>query len=282
MHILSIEAALTIYQQRLQSVFMWKPITFWISLGLFIFAGCGKDMGQPAQPQYPKLTLKDLQPVDAQSSGQQIYFDIVTFELSADKVKSIAGVMARFDSHNVRIYDKELFGKNGLSVYYGRSDDGDKLTSQLRLLEARHVVRTNLITMDKADELISTTIFPVERYIFSTLYGDRKIGQAFGPGKIGWVITPSLTVRRDAVDVKVVPAYVSEEGASIRMAVGKNELGQKPFGQGRLELTMQEGDFLVLAPSRVPEETTLDKMLFGPEGANNRMRIYVILFLRVG
>jgi hypothetical protein len=282
MHILSIEAALTIYRRRLQSVFMWKPVLFWTSLVLIFFAGCGKDTGQPAQPQSQKLTLKDLRPVEVQSSEQQIFFDIVTFELSADKVKNIAPVMARFDSPQVRFYNKELFGKNGLSAYYGRGDDGDKLTSQLRLLDARHVVRTNLITMDKADELISTTILSVERYVFSTLYGDRRIGQAFGPGKIGWVMTPSLTVRRDAVDVKIVPAYVTEDGANIRMAVGKNELGQKPFGQGRLELMMQEGDFLVLAPSRVSGETTLDKMLFGPDGAKNKMRMYVILFLRVG
>jgi hypothetical protein len=275
------EAILTSLHRRLQSVSMQKSILFWISLFLPFFTGCGNESAQTLPPQYQKITLQDLKPVDVQSLQSQILFDLVTFEIPVNKVNGIALAMAGFDLKHVRFYNKELFWKNGLSAYYGRGADSDKLPPQLRLLGARHVVRTSLITMDKADEMFPTTIFPDERYVFSTLYGDRIIGQTFAPGKIGWVISPSLTVRRDTVNVKIVPAYVSAEGANIRIAAGKNELGQKPFGQGRFEVTMQEGDFLVLAPGRVSTETTLDKMLFGPEGPKGKMRLYVILFIRV-
>jgi hypothetical protein len=275
------KATLTSLPGRIQSVSMQKSVLFWIGLFLSLFSGCGKESAQTLPPQYQKLTLKDLKPADARSSQPQIFFDLVTFEIPDDKVQEITLAMAGFDSPNLRFYNKELFCKNGLGAYYGRGEDGDKLSSQLRLLGAKRMVRTNLVTVDKADELFSTTIFPVERYVFSTLYGDRTIGQVFGPGKIGWVITPSLTVRRDIVNVKIVPAYVSAEGSSIRIAAGKDELGQKPFGQGRFEVTMQEGDFLVLAPGRVPTETTVDKMLFGPQDAKDKMRLYVILFVRV-
>jgi hypothetical protein len=260
---------------------MLKISIFWVSLISLFSAGCGKDITQSAQPQYHKLTLQDLQPADAQPFQTQILFDIVTFEVSADRVGDIAPAMVLFNPLNIRFYSRELFDENGLRVYYGHSDDGSKLTTQLRLLDARHIVRTNLITMDQADELVSTTILSVERYVFSTLYGGRRIGQAFGPGKIGWVITPEQTVRRDTVHVTVVPAYVSPEGSNIRLALGKNELGQKPFGQGRLDVMMQEGDFLVLAPGRVPTEMTLDRMLYGPEGDSDKMRLYVIIFNRV-
>jgi hypothetical protein len=274
------EATLTSLPRRLQFVSMQKSVLFWVGLFLPFFPGCGKESAQTLPPQYQKLTLQDLKPSDVRPFQSQILFDLVTFEIPADKVKDITLAMAQFEFQQVRFYNKELFWKNGLSAYSGRRGNGDKLSSQLRLLDARRIVRTSLITMDKADELFSTTIFPVERYVFSTLYGDRKIGQAFGPGKIVWVITPSLTVRRDTVNVKIVPAYVPAEGARIRIAAGKNELGQRPFVQGRFEVTMQEGDFLVLAPGRVPTETTLDKMLFGPQGEKDKMRLYVILFLR--
>jgi hypothetical protein len=277
---LSPEATLTSLPGLLKSVSMQKSILFWIGLLLPFFPGCGKESAQTSPPQYQKLTLQDLKPADVRPFQPQIFFDLVTFEIPVDKVKDVAPAMTQFDLPNIRFYNKELFWKNGLSAYYGRGEDGDKLSSQLRLLNARHIVRTSLMTMDKADELFSTTIFPVERYVFSTVYGDRKVGQAFGPGKIGWTITPSLTVRRDTVNVKIVPAYVSAEGANTRIAAVKGELGQKPFGQGRFEVMMQEGDFLVLAPGRVPTETTLDKMLFGLQSAKDRIRLYVILFIR--
>lgn len=226
------------------------------------------------------MTLKDLKPSGTSQFQSQIVFDMVTFELPADRVKDIAAFLAPFNSQHVRIGNPELFSKNGLSVFHGRAEEGDKLISQLRFLDVKRIMRTSLITMDKAEELFTTSSFPVERYVFSVLYSDQKVGQAFRPGRIGFVITPSRTVRIDAVEVKIVPAYAPAEGANIRMAVGKNELGQKPFGQGRLELIMQEGDFLVLAPNRVPTETTLDKMLFGPQGPKGKMRLFVILFIR--
>jgi hypothetical protein len=278
-HILPADTALTLYRQRLQSVSMRNWFLVWMLLGMFFLAGCGKDAGETPSPQYQKLTLQDLKSPDTQTNQSQIFFDIVTFELRTDKVRDIAPVLSRFNCAGLRFYSKELFEKNGLSVYLGHEDDGAELASQFRLLQARRIVRTNLITMDKADELFSTTVLSAQRHIFSTLYGDRKIGRTFGPGKIGWVITPSLIVRRDAVNVKVVPAFVPADGANIRLAIGKNELGQKPFEQGQFELTMQEGDFLILAPGRVPIETTLDNMLFGPE--DGKMRMYVILFNRV-
>jgi hypothetical protein len=277
-----IDAALTLRQRRLQSVFMRKIVTLWVGLLLPFFSGCGENAVLTPAPQYQKLTLQDLKPAGAPQFQPQIIFDIVTFEIAEDGVKDIAPILAQFNPQGVRIGNKELFTQNGLGVYYGKGGDSDKLVSQLRILNARRAMRTSLMTMDKTDELFTTATFPVERYVFSTFYGNRKVGQAFRPGRIGFVITSSLTLRRDSIDVKVVPAYVPEDGANIRMTVGKDELGQKPFGQGRFEVQMREGDFLVLAPNRVPTETTLDKMLFGPQGAKNKMRLYVILFVRVG
>lgn len=248
-----------------------------------MLSGCGRKTAKPAYSQeIESLTLQDLKSPDATPFQSQVFFDIVTFQLPAEKVEEIEMALSQFQAFPVKLYSRELFVKNGLSVFYGRASDGDILMSQMRLLGVKRTARMSLITMDKTDELFSTSLFGVERYVSSNLYGDRKVTQTFGPGRIGFVITPSSTVRRDAVNVKIVPAYVPYDGANIRMALGKNELGQKPFPQGRLETVMQEGDFLVLAPNRIPEEASLDMMLFGPERDKNKMRMYVILFIRAG
>jgi len=159
----------------------------------------------------------------------------------------------------------------------GSSEAGDNLTSQLRFLEAQRTMRTHLMTMDKADELFSTSTFFVERYVFFTDYGDQTSGTLFLPGQIGWLITPGLTVRRDVVEVKMMPVYMSLGGGNIRLAAGQKEY-DTVFERGQFELIMREGDFVVLAPTRLTTQTTLDKMLFEADGKKDTMRLYVVIF----
>lgn len=260
---------------------MRKNVLVCTALILSFFCGCRKSSAKIPPPPAEKLTLQDLKSPKVSQNQPQILFELVTFELPAEKVKDIENVLSPFNLLDVRIGNKELFPKNGLSVFSGKGNDGDSLVSQLRSLEVKRIMRTSLITMDKADEFFATTAFPVDRYMFSILYGDRKAGQTLRPGQIGFMITPGLTVRKDSVHVKIVPTYVAAEAEKIGLVIGNVELGRRPFEQGKLEVMMQEGDFLILAPIRVPTETTLDKMLFGPEDAQNKMRLYVILFVQV-
>jgi hypothetical protein len=228
-------------------------------------------------PLQKKLTVQDLKPSNTYQFQPQIVFEIITFELPAGRVKDIAPALASFGQSEVRFRDKTFFSTNGLSFFRGSSGEGDKLTSQLRFLEAQRAMRTNLMTMDKADELFSTATFSVERYVFSTDYGDQSSGKTFLPGQIGWLITPGLTVRRDVVEVKMMPVYMSLEGGNIRLATGQKEY-DPIFERGRFELMMREGDFVILAPTRLTTQTTLDKMLFEAEGKKDTMRLYVVIF----
>jgi hypothetical protein len=228
-------------------------------------------------PPQKKLTVQDLKPSNAYQFQSQIGFEIVTFELPAGRVKDIASALSSFGQLEVRFRDKTYFSTNGLSLFRGSSEDGAKLTSQLRFLEAQRGMRTNLMTMNKADELFPTGTFTVERYVFSTDYGDQASGKAFLPGQIGWLITPGLTVRKDTVEVKMMPVYMSLEGGKIRLAMGQKEY-DPIFERGCFELMMREGDFVVLAPTRLTTQTTLDKMLFEADGKKDAMRLYVIIF----
>jgi hypothetical protein len=234
----------------------------------------------PLQPQSQKLTLLDLKPTNASKAQPQIAFEIITFELPKAKVQEIGVALASFIPKGVRFRDESLFSKNGLFLFRGKSDERGQLTQQLRLLNAKRTMRTTLMTLDKTAELFPTNTFPVERYIFSVSYGDQSTAQAFLPGQIGWMITPALTLRRDAVEVNIAPVYAPFEGASIRLAAGRNEYGETPFPQGQFNLTMQEGDFVILAPSRAATQTSLDKMLFEPSEKKDVIQLYVIVFIR--
>jgi hypothetical protein len=256
-----------------------RKIILWLCLFLSFSVGCGKRSVRSAAvpPPQKKLTVQDLKPGNTYQFQSQIVFEIVTFELPAGRVKDITPALASFGQSEVRFRDKTFFSTNGLSLFRGGSEEGDKLTSQLRFLEAKRTMRTNLMTMDKADEFFSTAAFSVERYVFSTDYGDQTSSKTFLPGQIGWLITPGLTVRRDAIEVKMMPVYMSLEGGNIRLATGQKEY-DPVFERGRFELMMREGDFVILAPTRLTAQTTLDKMLFDTDGKKDAMRLYVIIF----
>ena len=241
--------------------------------------GCGKRSVRRAAvlPPQKRLTVQDLKPSNTYQFQPRIIFEIVTFELPAGRVKDIAPALASFGQSEVRFRDKTYFSTNGLSLFRGSSEAGDKLTSQLRFLEAERTMRTNLITMDKADELFSTATFSGERYVFSTEYGDQTSSKMFLPGQIGWLITPTLTVRRDVIGAAMMPVYMSLGGGNIRLAAGQKEY-DPVFERGRFELMMREGDFVVLAPTRLTTQTTLDKMLFEADGKKDTMRLYVVIF----
>jgi hypothetical protein len=82
---------------------MWK-INIFRALLISPFSGCGKDAAKAPPPEYQKLTLQDIKPVDVPSTQPRIIFDLVTFELSADKVKDIAFEMVQFKPRNMRFY----------------------------------------------------------------------------------------------------------------------------------------------------------------------------------
>jgi len=241
--------------------------------------GCGKRSARSTivPPPQKRLTVQDLKPSNSYQFQTRIIFEIVTFEVPAGRVKDIAPALASFGQAEVRFRDKTYFSTNGLSLFRGSSEAGDKLTSQLRFLEAQRTMRSDLMTIDKADELFSTAAFSVERHIFSTNYEDHTVGKMFLPGQIGWLITPTLTIRRDVIGAAMMPVYMSLGGSNIRLAAGQKEY-DTIFERGRVELLMREGDFVVLAPTRLTTQTTLDKMLFGADGKKDTMRLYVIIF----
>jgi hypothetical protein len=250
-----------------------------LCLCLCFCVGCGKTSTRSAvaPPQKKKLTVQDLKPVDTYQLQPRIFFEIVTFELSAGKVKDIVPALASLGQVGVRFRDKTYFTTNGLSLFRGGSEDGGKLTTKLQFLNARRTMRSNLMTLDKADELFSTATFSTERYIFSTKYGDQTTGREFLAGRVGWLVSPKLMVRRDAIEVAMMPAYMSLSGGNIRLAAGQKEY-DPAFEGGRFELIMCEGDFVVLAPTRVSAQTTLDKMLFEVDGGKDTLRLYVVVF----
>jgi hypothetical protein len=75
----------------------------------------------------------------------------------------------------------------------------------------------------------------------------------------------------------MMPVYMSLEGGDIRLAAGQKEY-DPVFERGQFELLMREGDFVILAPTRLATQTTLDRMLFGADGKKDTMRLYVVIF----
>ena len=83
--------------------------------------------------------------------------------------------------------------------------------------------------------------------------------------------------------VQLFPATWQPGIENIRLAMGKEAIDYQPIRQGQVLARIEEGGIILLGPARgVPEETTLDKMLFFLPGRRPKIQFFVIICDSVG
>ena len=65
--------------------------------------------------------------------------------------------------------------------------------------------------------------------------------------------------------------------------MGKNAIDYQPISAGQVLVRVEEGEIILLGPGRsVPDETTLDKLLFFLPGKRPKLQFFVIICDSVG
>ena len=83
--------------------------------------------------------------------------------------------------------------------------------------------------------------------------------------------------------IQLFPATWQPGIENIRLAMGKEAIDYQPIRQGQVLARVEEGGVILLGPARsVPEETTLDKMLFFLPGRRPKIQFFVIICDSVG
>jgi hypothetical protein len=253
------------------------------SLCFFLpFVGCA----DPALPQADhsakeRLTLQDLQPADVHLLQPQIFLNWVEFEIGVEAVPDIAKTLNPFSSEPIQFQNASLYRQNGISVLFGKTGQGAALTEAMARLKAKSLKRTMLMTLNETPEFYSTAITMGDSLIYYTTPANQTTQRSYPPGQFGFMLTASLTAKRDSIDVECRPAFVPAVGLPYYHDKAANDYGATYLPPGQFKATLAEGDFLILAPNRDSTQTTPDNALFRLTGKKAKTRIYVILFARV-
>ncbi|MEN6308678.1 MAG: hypothetical protein ABFD91_13080 [Anaerohalosphaeraceae bacterium] len=222
------------------------------------------------------LTLQDLGPVKTPDFQNQIGFDIVTFEIGLDHVPSLNEAIKSFNTKNITFQNQTLYATNGITVGQGKAQRGSELVRHLSSVGAVRIARKVLTTLDQTSELFATITLPEQRYIFFTT--TTQISKAFDAGHLGWMIKPKLTSRADTIQLQVTPAYVPLIKLRLPQPDKQDDYHATYVPPGKFDCTLEQGDFLILAPARVPTNTTIDAVLFNTEQTEGKIHLYILIF----
>jgi hypothetical protein len=85
------------------------------------------------------------------------------------------------------------------------------------------------------------------------------------------------------LQVRLYPAFWQQGIENIRLLMGKEPIEFHPIDEGILLTRVDERGFILLGPARdVPEQLTLDKLLFFLPGQRPKVQFFVIIFDSMG
>lgn len=244
---------------------------------LLFTAGCLQNQtgaGSESTPEH--LTLQDLGPVKTPDFQNQISFDIITFEIDIDHVLPLNKAIQSFNAKNITFQNQALYAANGVTVGLGKAQRGSEMVRHLASQGAVRISRKVLTTLDQTPELFATIALSEQRYIFFTT--TTQTSRAFDTGHLGWMIKPQLTPRADTIQLQVTPAYAPFIKLRLPQSGRQDDYDATYLPPGKFDCTLEQGDFLILAPARVPTSSTIDAMLFNTEQTQGKIRLYILIF----
>lgn len=255
---------------------------------LFLFlilmvAGC--EVPQPGSPVPPESTPEGLKITDLKDNTMPVNaetlmkFKVLTYTLAPDSVGRLKEVFDELSDKDVRIVNKGAFVANGFMVGTASLEDGGVIAQKLAHMGATRTAQGWLVfPPDKIETLSRTPLRGTEVIHYATSASGTATMMP-GAGLLGWFFSARPDLRfRGTAQVKLFPASWQPGLEHIRLVMGQEALDYKPIQQGRILARIEEGGVLLLGPARkVPEETTLDKMLFFLPGRRPKVQFFVII-----
>jgi len=171
-----------------------------------------------------------------------------------------------------------------MAVGAGAFEQGRAVVKKLNEAGAIRVAQTRVIVPIKQPQILSQTFLQEnETLAFATsLASATEVSP--GPGFIGWIFTAKPDPRfRGMVQVHLYPAFWQQGIENIRRMMGKPPIQFHPINEGGILTRMGEQGFILLTPGRdVPEQLTLDKLLFFLPGQRPKVQFFVIIFDSMG
>ena len=211
-------------------------------------------------------------------------FRVLTYTIVPSSVDELNEIIDTMSRREVRSANKAAFHANGFAIGISTFEGGSKIAQKLRSMGANRTVQTRMMFPPDETEVLSRTLLKgTETVHYAKSSGSTAVltpKQGFG----GWVFSARPDPRyRGMAQVKFFPATWLPGGENIRRAMGSEAIDYQPIHEGQFLARVEEGGVILLGPARsVPDETTLDKLLFFVPGRRPKVKFFVILCDSVG
>lgn len=254
----------------------------------YIFTGCEnpqtKDLSSKSL-SIEGVTLSDLQadspPVDNESLMK---FKVLTYSIAPNSVQELKEVADSMSDRDVRIANKGAFYSNGFMLGTTSFENAGQIAKKLNEIGAKRTAQSWLMFPPNSTEVLSRMLLNEDVVVEYTKLSGAIATMNLGPGFIGWIFSAKPDLRyRGMAQIKLSPATWKPGIKNIRLVMGKEAIDYQPVPEGQVLARIEEGGVILLGPARsVPEETTLDKLLFFLPGRRPKMQFFVILCDSVG
>lgn len=226
--------------------------------------------------------MKDLSPIETVELPQRTLFRVFVFEISIDRLLDFQQVFEPLDSESLRFVDSKAFEANNFIAAMGSAQNWQGVAAVLDKLKAeRKEIKRLVIYGDSENDIVVTTLSSSQRVSF---YGNngKSVDREFLAGRFSWTIrarpTPSM---RGVAQVEIRPIFrMGADSYISRLAQFRNLM---PLDPAAFALKMSKGDFVLLAPTRVPDNNlTLNRLLFASPEKDSVVRVYMVACLGVG
>lgn len=262
------------------------------SLFLFLFfwilTGCQSlqsDDSVSDGPPIEGLKITDLKndspPLDSESL---IRFKVLTYTLAPDLVDQLKEVFDGLSLQDIRPSNKGAFYANGFIIGTASFRDGPQVAQKLARIGASRTTQGWLMFPADKTEALSHTLLQGTEVIHYAKSASSTATINPGQGFLGWSFSARPDPRfRGMAQVKFYPAIWQPGNENIRLLMGRDAIDYQPILAGQVLARIEEGGIILLGPARsMPDETTLDKLLFFVPGKEPKLQFFVIICDSVG
>lgn len=236
-----------------------------VTVALFFVCGCDQvQQNQRYASIEGAIKFSDLAPTVSSKPLPEIDFQILTFELDAQKIGVSNGIFTLLDLKNIDFSNYPAFRVNGFSAGFGHIGSWDKIADILRRASAKKVKTDRLIVFDDTGDDIAIAGINFEQSVFYTTSDDTVAGSTLDRGHLGIrIIAWPIPEMKGTINLKVVPVFLPQIDRSITRLSYKNNYGKIEFDSSQFGVKIGVGDFVMLGPSQYdPEQITLGSLFF--------------------
>ena len=259
----------------------------WMSLGFFCFLmGCTNTSSPAvtAGPEVPRLKITDLEPSDQKFVKIQCAFSVILYRVPLKNIQSIPKVFSMLTEKGLEFEDPDGFAANGFWAVRGTSAVGPEIVTALGKLEAERAgIKKLLLFQDYPEEIVG---IPMENggSVFRFRNDGTLAGQQVPSGRLSLRLKAKPDVPRKGVtEVEIEPLFKPAALMNLPSLKRDSLFQSLPFREGQFQTAMEEGDFILLAATRVQEESnTLSRLFLTTEHKQTEALLYLILCQKAG